>query len=134
MNNYSTSRIATFVLLSILLLSCKKEPLAGDDYRLQFIGNYTCIGMTHDWDDASGLNEYSVDTITLTVKNDATSNNMICVNNDTIPIDTSGYFADPHLPGYSDYVIHFFSKDSVKYYIATGALGWGHWGNYLGSK
>ena len=59
---------------------------------------------------------------------------MICVNNDTVLIDTNGYFADPHFSGYSDYVINFFLKDSVKYYIATGGLGGGHWGNYLGSK
>ena len=127
------------VLFSILLLSCKKEPLANndiqsEDYRLKFIGNYTCIGTTHDWNEATGLDEYSSDTITLIVKIDSTSNNMIYANNDLIPIDTNGFFYEFHFPNYHEYLIAFFSKDSVRYNISTGGFGGGHWGKYLGSK
>ena len=147
MVNYSTSGLLISVLSSILLLSCNKEPLTdnevqinetnvqSDDYRLEFIGNYTCIGRTHDWNEATGFNKYSSDTITLIVKIDSTSNNMIYANNDLIPIDTNGYLSQFYVPpGYRGYLIDFFSMDSVSYYVSTGGNGGGHWGNYLGSK
>lgn len=141
MVNYSIPRLVIFTFLSVMLLSCNKDPLVdndvdiqNEDYRLEFIGNYICMGTTHDWNDATGLDEYSTDTITLIVKIDSTSNNMIYANNDLIPIDTNGYFSELYFPGYHDYLIDFFSNDSVRYNIATGGNGGGHWARYLGSK
>lgn len=141
MVNYSIPSLLILTFLSVMLLSCNKDPLEdsdvdiqNEDYRLEFIGNYICIGTTHDWNEATGLDEYSKDTITLIVKIDSISNNMIYANNDLIPIDTNGYFAEFYFPGYHDYMISFFTNDSVRYYIETGGLGGGHWGGYLGSK
>ena len=70
----------------------------------------------------------------LVVVIDSLSGNKIYVNSDLIPIDTSGFFAEFYFENYHDYWISFFAKDSVRYYISTGGLGGGHWGDYLGKK
>ena len=129
------------VIISLVFISCEKEQPSNEneveqvqDYRLKFIGTYYCTGLTHDWNEATGLDEYSSDTINLIVKIDNSSNDKIYVNNDLITIDTSGFFYQFYFPNYHDYYISFFERDSVDYRISTGGNGGGHWGKYLGSK
>lgn len=93
-----------------------------------------CEGNCHEWNEATGLDIYYVDTIIVIVQIDSFSTNKIRVNEDIILIDTTGFFAEFYFNGYHDYWINFFAKDSIDYQIVTGGNGGGYWGKYLGKK
>ena len=137
--NTLNSKTSLIIFFSILFscISCQKDSIKIDqnkNYRIKFVGNYLSTGTTHDWNEATGLDDYNSDTIILVVAIDSFSGNKIYVNDDLIPIDSSGFFSEFYFENYHDYRISFFAEDSVRYFIATGGLGGGHWGDYLGKK
>ena len=142
MNNSSSLKIlfVVFSAIAFSCFSCSKPPIEKgadeekEDYRIKYFGNYICEGYCHDWNEATRLDIYYKDTITLVVKIDSSSADKIYVNNDLIPIDTSGYFSEFYWENYHFYDILFYNEDSIYYYIGTGGLGGGHWGKYRGKK
>ena len=123
-----------FIFIIFTCIGCRKETITEDDYRIKYTGKYLCEGNCHEWNEATGLDTYYVETIIVIVQIDSFSTNKIRVNEDIIPIDTTGFFTEFYFNGYHDYWIKFLAKDSIYYKITTGGNGGGYWGKFLGKK
>ena len=131
----SPIRFLPFLIVFLLVFeNCKKVEEVEEDYRVKYLGIYSCYGSIHEWNEAISLDTNYYENFTLEVKIDNSSTNNIYVNNDLVPIDETGNFYQFYFLNYHDYSIEFFAGDSVRYYIATGGNGGGKSKRYLGKK
>lgn len=115
------------LLFLIICISCKKEvtlPEVEFDFRNAYVGTYACSKTCSSFVFGQAPQPETYETIEILVRKDLSHENLIIIDSDTIPIDTSGSYWGFYTTSYKYYSV-LFKNQTIAISTQNGGLGGG---------